>query len=225
VSIDVEKYRAFWSDKSSPMSRADSVEFRRILSQELWLLFGGSRPVTVLEIGCGNGSLSDFLGFSPLSYRGVDFGPRMLAAFRQLHPELDLIEAEGSSYVDDRKYDLIFSHDVIEHFSREMLDHHFRNACAMMHDKSLFVCASVPWRALRSSYDLGAWSNDGTLSRVRWVKSQIRRMLGQDMMGHWYTTEEIASVAQKHSLGVRFHGSITHPYRFHAVLWPLQQVF
>jgi cyclopropane fatty-acyl-phospholipid synthase-like methyltransferase len=216
----VEKYRAFWADKTSPMSRSDSLEFRNLLGKELQLLFGDRRLARVLEIGCGDGSLFDFLDFTPRFYRGVDFGPRMLATFRQNHPELELVEAEGSSYVDNSTYDLIFSHDVIEHFSREMLERHFRNSRRMMHENSLLICASVPWRRLRSAYDLGTWSNAASRSVARWSKSQISRMLGRDFMGHWYHTEEIARLARKHSFGARFHGSVAYPYRFHAVLWP-----
>lgn len=215
-----EKYRAFWADKSNPMSRGSSVEFRSLVGKEIQLLFAARHPVSVLEIGCGNGNLFDFFGFSPNYYRGVDFSPRMLATFRSNYPRLDLIEAEASSYVDPRRYDLIFSHDVIEHFSLDMLDQHFRNARRMMHSESLLICGSVPWRDLRSSYDWGLWFNGGTRNTLQWAKNQVRRMLGRDVMGHWYRTSEIVTLARKHSLAVRFHGSIAYPYRFHAVLSP-----
>ena len=88
----------------------------------------------------------------------------------------------------------------------------------MMHGESLLVWASVPWRSLRTSYDLGLWSNGGKLSIIRWGKSKIRRALRHDLIGHWYTTNQIAEIARQNSLCARFHGSITHPYRFHAVL-------
>lgn len=218
VPTVAEKYRAFWADKSNPMSRCSSVEFRALLGKEMQLLYEDRHPVSVLEIGCGNGNLFDFVGFSHNYYRGVDFSPRMLAAFRVNHPDLDLVEAEGSSYLDPRRYDLIFSHDVIEHFSLDMLDEHFQNARKMMHPDSLLICASVPWRDLRSSYDWGLWFNGGTRSAFQWTKHQLRRMLGRDVMGRWYRTGEIVELAKKHDLKACFHGSIAYPYRFHAVL-------
>lgn len=202
------------------MSRGSTFEFRCLLGKEMQLLYGDRRLQSVLEIGCGNGNLFDFLRFPPDDYRGVDFSPRMLSTFRVDHPELDLIEAEGASYSDGRSYDLIFSHDVIEHFTLHMLDQHFRNARRMMHSDSLLVCASVPWRDLRSSYDWGLWFNGGTRSALQWSKNKVRRMLGRELMGHWYRTSEIVKLAQKNDLGVRFHGSIAYPYRFHAVLSP-----
>jgi cyclopropane fatty-acyl-phospholipid synthase-like methyltransferase len=220
VPYEVEKYRAFWANKSNSFSRGTSVEFRTLVGKEIQLLFGKRRPISVLELGCGNGNLFDFFGFSPSCYRGVDFSPGMLAAFRSHHPELDLIEAEASSYVDERSYDLIFSHDVIEQFSPEMLDQHFANARKMMHPGSLLVCSAVPWRDLRSSYDWGLWFNGGTPDGLQWLKNQFRRMLGRDIMGHWYRTTEIVPLARRHQFAIHFHGSIAYPYRFHAVLSP-----
>jgi cyclopropane fatty-acyl-phospholipid synthase-like methyltransferase len=220
VDAVAEKYRAFWADKVSPLHSQNSEEFRHLVARELRALFSDHYPKSVLEIGCGNGYFFDFLNFSPRSYRGVDFAPKLLASFRSSHPDLALIEAEGSSYVDDATYDLILSHGVIQHFSLEMLDCHFKNARAMMHKNSLLVCAAVPWREFRSRYDLGTLADRGRVSPARWVKSQISRLFGRDMMGHWYRIEEIIALAQKYSFGVRFDSSDVHPYRFHAVLWP-----
>ena len=223
LASTVEKYREFWADKTTPLSRGDSPEFLRLTSAELRLLFQGRNPASVLEIGCGNGRLFDYLGFSPRFYRGVDFGPRMLETFRKNHSELDLIEAEGSSYVDDRTYDLILAHDVISQFSPNMLAEHCRNARRMIHSDSLLIWTCILWRSLRHTYDLGMWSNGGSPSIFRWAKSQIRRMAGREVMGRWYTPREISRIADQNSLSARFFGSISHPYRFHAVLHPVSE--
>jgi SAM-dependent methyltransferase len=215
-----ERFREFWADKTSPMSRSEEPAFLRLVAGELTLLFEDRNPVRVLEIGCGNGCLFDYMDFHPRSYRGVDFGPRMLERFRREHPELDLIEADGSSYRDDGTYDLILAHDVIAHFTPAMLARHCRNARRMMHAESLLVWSCVPWRALRDTFDLGMWAGTGKPSAARWGRSQVRRMLGRDLMGHWYRTTKISEIARRNSLTARFHGSISHPYRFHAVLQP-----
>jgi SAM-dependent methyltransferase len=220
MSPAAEKYREFWSDKTSPMSRSERPAFLRLVASELKLVLGRRDPVSVLEIGCGNGCLFEFLEFSPHFYRGVDFGPRMIEGFRRTHPHLDLIQAEGSSYVDDRTYDLILVHDVIAHFTPAMLAQHCRNARRMMHSESMLLWGSVLWSALRNSFDLGLLSTDGKPSVVRWGRNKLRRALGRDLMGHWYGVDEISKLARENSLHVRFHGSIAYPYRFHAVLSP-----
>jgi len=216
----VEKYREFWADKETPLSRGSSPEFLQLVASELKLLFQGRNPVSVLEIGCGNGQLFDYLGFSLPCYRGVDFAPRMLQRFRERHPHLDLIQAEGSSYVDDRTYDLVLAHDVVSQFSPDMLSEHCQNARRMMHSDSLLVWSCILWRSLRHTFDLGVWSNGGKPDIGRWAKNQIRRMLGRELMGRWYTPREVSRIANENSLSADFYGSITHPYRFHAVLQP-----
>jgi SAM-dependent methyltransferase len=215
-----ERFRVFWADKTSPMSRSEKPEFLRLVANELRLLFGERHPTSVLEIGCGNGCLFDYMNFDPQSYRGVDFGPRMLERFEREHPELDLVEADGSAYQDDRTYDLILANDVVAHFTPAMLARHCRNARQMMHAESLLVWSCVPWRALRHTFDLGLWSRSGKPSALRWTRSQVRRALGRDLMGHWYRTREIAQIAERNSLLASFHGSLSYPYRFHAVLRP-----
>jgi SAM-dependent methyltransferase len=213
-----KKFREFWGDKTAPLSRSVKPTFLRLVAGELTLLFDGRNPESVLEIGCGNGCLFDYLGFSPRAYRGVDFGPRLLEGFRHQHPELDLVEADGSAYMDERTYDLILAHDVIAYFTPAMLARHCQNARRMMHAESLLVWSCLPWRALRKTFDLGIWFEGGRPSVVRRTKSQIKRLLGRDLNGRWYNTSEIAKIARENSMDVRFHGSVSHPYRFHAVL-------
>lgn len=220
MAATAERFREFWADKTTPLSRGNTPEFLCLVAGELRLLFGEKAPVSVLEIGCGNGCLFDFLGFSSRFYRGVDFSPRMLEVFRQSHPELDLVEADGSSYADDRTYDVILVHDVIGHFTPDMLARHCRNARSMMHSDSLLVWACIPWRSLRHTYDLGLWSKSGVPSIVLWGKNKLRRALGRDIIGRWYTTTEVAKIARENSLSARFCGSISHPYRFHTVMRP-----
>src|ERR1700682_1716408 len=108
----VEKWRAFWSDQDSPLHRRDSPEFHRALAKELRILFGDNSPKRVLEIGCANGAVFEFLGFEPLKYRGIDFSARLLAQFKFKYPTVELECLEASSYIDHQnKYDLIFSNE------------------------------------------------------------------------------------------------------------------
>ncbi len=47
----LEKYRAFWADKDSPLHGHDSTEFRYSVARELRDLFSDHYPQSVLEIG------------------------------------------------------------------------------------------------------------------------------------------------------------------------------
>jgi hypothetical protein len=75
VDAVLEKYRRFWADKDSPLHGRNGTEFRHLVARELQSLFCDHHPISVLEIGCGNGYFFDFLNFSTGGYRGVDFAP------------------------------------------------------------------------------------------------------------------------------------------------------
>jgi lipopolysaccharide exporter len=220
-SSTAERFRKFWEDKKSPLHRTDSVEFYQNLAVELRGLFPRESSVKVLEIGCGDGSLFQYLGLASDKYTGVDFSPSLLELFRTRHPGLQLCCAEGSSFLESsRKYRLIFSHGVVQHFDQDMLHSHFENARRMMNDDSILVCASVLDKARRLQYEAGLQTK-GTLPRIiRLVKSTVSRALSRDVMGYWYSREEFAKIANSHELGASFSESGTFPYRFHATLRP-----
>jgi len=195
------------------------VEFYQNLAVELKSLFPVEVRSKVLEIGCGDGSLFQYLGFAPDRYTGVDFSPTLLELFRARHPELQLCCAEGSSFVESKdKYRLIFSHGVVQHFDEEMLHRHFENAQRMMNEDSILVCASVLDKARRRQYEAGLHTK-GTVSRiVRIGKSNVGRLLGLDVMGYWYSRDEFAKIANAHGFEASFTESHTFSYRFHATL-------
>jgi lipopolysaccharide exporter len=216
-----ERFRKFWADKKTPLHGSDSVEFYQNLAVELKSLFPVEVRSKVLEIGCGDGSLFQYLDFPADRYTGVDFSPTLLELFRARHPELQLRCAEGSSFLESSgKYRLIFSHGVVQHFDEEMLHRHFENARGMMSDDSILVCASVLDKARRRQYEAGLHTK-GTVSRlVRMGKSNLGRLLGLDVMGYWYSRGEFAKIANAHGFEVSFTESPTFSYRFHATLRP-----
>lgn len=216
-----DRFRTFWADKKSPLHGSDSAEFYQSLAIELKSLFPRELSSNVLEIGCGDGSLFQYLGFPADRYTGVDFSPTLLELFRSRHPELQLCCAEGSSFIEsDGKYRLIFSHGVVQHFDQEMLHSHFQNARCMMSADSILVCASVLDKARRFQYEAGLHTK-GTVSKIiRMAKSSVNRVLGRDVMGYWYSRDEFAKMAQAHGFEVSFTESRTFSYRFHATLRP-----
>ncbi len=216
-----ERFRKFWADKKTPLHGSDSVEFYQNVALELKSLFPVEVRSQVLEIGCGDGSLFQYLGFSADRYTGVDFSPTLLELFRARHPELQLCCAEGSSFLESSgKYRLIFSHGVVQHFDEEMLHRHFENARQMMSEDSVLVCASVLDRARRRQYEAGSHTK-GTVSRlVRMGKSNVGRLLGLDVMGYWHSREEFAKIANAHGFEASFTESRNFSYRFHATLRP-----
>jgi SAM-dependent methyltransferase len=213
----VERYRQYWADKSGPLARASTPEFYKLMAEEIRLLWNGSAPKRVLELGCGTGEMFPYFGFEKSGYKGVDFMPHFIEQFRARHAGVSLECCDASAYVDNSKYDLLFSNELIQHFDEEMLSSHFRNARTMMHESSYFICAGTPWRTHHAGFLNGSLVH-GKRKVVDSVKNRIREFLGKDPMGRWYEFSDIREMAKKHGMSASFYGSLSYLYRFHAVM-------
>lgn len=220
----IEKFRRYWSDKRGPLHGSDSPEFYRAYASEIKNLFPTRELTRILEIGCGDGSAFPYLGVPLDSYKGVDFSQHFLDTFRNRYPQVDLTCAEGSSYVEiGRRFDVIFSNEVVQHFDTGMLDRHLQNARRMMHSESVLILGSVPDGANRQSSEAGACAptTERRMQRsLRQLELAIRRAVGVDYGGFWYLPDEIATIAKRNGFRLRVVRSKLQPYRFHAVLSP-----
>ena len=216
-----EKFRKYWDGKVDPMHRFDTTEHLKDYADELHLLFRRETVRSVLDIGCGTGSLYTGLGFDKADrYKGVDFSQSMLDQFAKDHPSVDLECAEGSAYSDGQKYDLIFSNSVVQNFDASMLQHHLENAKSMLADGGTLVVASNPWRAVRHAYlsgEAGAFPDtaNGLKGMLRFVKH------GGRAFGRWLSMAELHKKGKALGFEATFYGSLHYPYRYHAKLKPV----
>jgi SAM-dependent methyltransferase len=218
-SSTAERFHRFWSDKTTCLNHSESQDFYAAQGRELQELLAKRHHRSVLEIGCGEGSLFKHLHFGQETYRGVDFSDHFLKKFRSLHPGVELECAEGASYCrEDQTFDLILSNGVVQHFDPEMLARHVANARKMMHPGSELVWGCILDKNSRSLYESGAFGGANGSGWTNLAKARIRRFLGLDAMGFWYERKEIAALAKKYGLGVRFSPSKLYPYRFHAIM-------
>jgi len=214
-----EKWKKYWQDKSDPLHRANTANHYRSYASELRVLFNDFRPRSVLELGCGNGDLYEYLRFDNADvYKGVDFSPSMIDSFKKAHPAVDLECREASSYSDDKKYDLIFSNGVIQYFDNKMLNNHFVNGKSMMTGNSLFICASLLWKTQRFNYFSGALKKRRRRSILRGIVVYVRRMVSGEPMGIWHNPADIVTVAEAYGMTCEFYGSMHYPFRFHVVM-------
>lgn len=210
-------WQSYWAAQTTPRHRYDTEEHYRQVAAEMRTLFGDRIPQSVLEVGCGSGSLYEYLGFASTAYKGVDFSQSLLDVFREHHPEVDLVFADAHCYRDEQRYDLIFSHAVLQYFDRDMVAVHFDAVRSMMDSNSLFVCAAVPWKAKRFGYFTGELSGavrpNWLAGAGRYIKSRI-----QSRMGTWHSPYDLRRLAASHGLKLQLFGSMTYAYRFHAVI-------
>jgi len=214
-----DRFRRFWADKSTCLNHSESTDFYAAQGRELRQLLAKPAYQSVLEIGCGEGSLFPHLHFDKNIYRGVDFSSHFLETFRSRHPGVQLECAEGASYCpENEQFDLILSNGVIQHFDPQMFANHLANARKMMHSNSELICGCILDKNRRRLYESGVYNGAKASRWKHFLKSRLHRLLGLDAMGYWYDQKEIAALARQHGLAARFIPSGIYPYRFHAVL-------
>jgi SAM-dependent methyltransferase len=213
------RWRRFWEAQAEPGHAEETEEHYRLQAAELRILIGDGAPRRILEIGCGNGALFSHLGFDTAKhYVGVDFSPRMLAVFRERIPVVETVLADGASFRYDEEFDLVFSNQVVQYWTPRELPDHVDNALSMLAADGTVVVAGVPSRRMRLAYARG----DLTGGRRRTLPGALLTYVDElvrSPMGHWYDYPDFRRVARDRGLDVRFFGSLTYPYRFHAVLW------
>jgi len=112
-----------------------------------------SRPQTVLDLGCGSGSLCKAIDWEYNHFTGVDFAPGML----ELHPKSDKIECVYGDFNDKRlfenlltyRYDYIFSASALQW--AQNLDMVFENIKKLNAPIALAVFTSNTFKTLNET--------------------------------------------------------------------------
>jgi SAM-dependent methyltransferase len=217
---DVAYWRNFWLDKADPMHRAGDEAHYDLMASELMVLIGQRPFNSVLEIGCGTGSLYKRLGFDKTSYTGVDFSPSMLSTFKQKYPDAPVFACEnGATYEPAKPVDLIFSNGVIQHFALRDLDIHLGLAARSLTPGGRILHAGIPWDVMSWSFYRGLFGKGKRPVFLRAVTSYLLVRLGlRRSFGTWYSFETLNKLAARHGLSAYFFGSLALPYRFHVEL-------
>lgn len=214
-----DHWKNFWAHQTTPQHRRDEPEFYAEHSAELRLLFEKYKPRTVLDLCCGNGALYQHLGFNKVQYTGVDFSDSMLAQFTASYPDANLEQADVTEYVSNQRFDLILMEFAAGYFPASTLTRVFQHARAMMHSDSLFVCSSIPWRAVRWDFYAGRLTPPHVTSKYALVKAQTKALLRvRDPIGHWHNPTEIRRCGLQADLDAEFFGCYSYIYRFHTTL-------
>ena len=93
-----------------------------------------------VDLGCGNGALTEELAKKGYRAIGVDASPEMLALARRDHPGTEFVLADALDFTLEEKADVIFSNSVIHWIDRDKQEALARNISAQMKKGGMFVC-------------------------------------------------------------------------------------
>jgi 2-polyprenyl-3-methyl-5-hydroxy-6-metoxy-1,4-benzoquinol methylase len=130
---------------------------------------------SVLEIGCGTGTLLDAL--LPSRGLGVDVSPRMVEIAATKHPSLSFRVADAETFDPGETFDFVIVPDVVEHLSdAEAMFRSVRKGCHAG-TRVIVTCVNPHWAAfLHFAERLGLKMPEG---EHRWLPAEdLIRMAG-----------------------------------------------
>lgn len=221
---DITFWKSYWEKQSTPLHRYNDEHWYRMYAEEINLIAKslGYQGGSVMETGCGNGALFDYLDIDKEKYVGTDISENMLNIFRNKHPELNLVCTDSSSYFCDQKFAMIFSNGVVQYFDDKRMELYIENSLKMLNPNGLMLLGNIPWKDLRKknlSGELSAQSVIHSLPRLLkiYLYDFYITVSGKDPMGHWYNPRDFFKYRSK-EVEIHVLGSLFHPYRFSLVL-------
>ena len=82
-------------------------------------LIDADKNSTVLDLGCGNGALSQSLYDKGCIVKGIDASKELLDIARKNHPDIEFIQADATSFTLQDPVDVVFSNAVFHWIEKE----------------------------------------------------------------------------------------------------------
>lgn len=99
--------RADYDDIADAYNELFEDDESKAENDEAIKLLGYNSGMSVLDVGCGQGLLLDYISIEPKLYLGVDPSAGMLKIFEKKHPGYKTVQARFEEFYSKEKYDLI----------------------------------------------------------------------------------------------------------------------
>lgn len=105
----------FFNEQAKTWDTPQSLQRAKALAELLQNHWGSKKLSTVLEFGCGTGSLTFALGDSSEQYIGYDTAENMLEIYREKAPSDRYTTIESLDQVSDSSLDAVYTSMVLHH--------------------------------------------------------------------------------------------------------------
>lgn len=136
-----------WYNKYSSRQQKIGLNLRHYTIINKCIDFGLSKNSTVLEIGCGVGTLTELLASfltsgklvaADISNESIEIAKNKLARFKNVSFEIN----DMQDFKSDQKFDFVILPDVMEHIPVDLHSGIFKTLNQVSHDKSLILINS-----------------------------------------------------------------------------------
>ena len=141
--INSDKGRGITEEEFRDSGRNDYIE--HIFSDEIVMDIPNVSldPVTIIDLGCGTGRMTEFMNSDFDKVIGVDISSKMIKNGRKRlgkSSDIKLIESDGESIpLDDNSVDVVFSYLVFQHIKeKKMVEKNFEEVYRILRPDGLF---------------------------------------------------------------------------------------
>lgn len=203
----------YWDKQTDARHSSNTDDFHRKLVKEMKFHLGELKGLKVLELGCGDGALTQHLGVDQSGYTGVDFSSSLLEKFQQRMPGFNTIQVDASEYVAtcQDKYDVVFSFGVLQYFDEADLKALFQAQFELLNVDGYAVHFGVPVKELKQVFNSG----QGTQQQRFKTRAAYKRIVSNyfSNIGHWHKLEKILNISESTGFETNIHGGINYLYR------------
>ncbi len=156
AEVSKEESREFYNNWVDYLSETNPRHLK-VFEGLKWCRIGPG--VKVLDLGCGTGQTSEYLGKSGCEVLAIDFAEKLIeyAKEHRAHDNVTYEVADITTLMMDQQFDLIVCVDVIEHLSVESLTGFLRTIYEHSHEDTM-VYVNVPyapWQEFAHRFAIG----------------------------------------------------------------------
>src|SRR5699024_12745438 len=91
----------------------DKIAYVSQYGQGIFDMLAPAPNVKILDIGCGTGVLTKKIAEKGANPTGIDASNERIETAKQKYPDINIINADATSYRSDEKLDAVFSHAAL----------------------------------------------------------------------------------------------------------------
>jgi cyclopropane fatty-acyl-phospholipid synthase-like methyltransferase len=209
-----DKWQSYWNQQSDPRHAQNQTPFFKSVADEIQYHCGDLTGKTVLELGCGDGSILKFMKVEKDGYIGVDFSASLLDIFAINCPGYATQQTGAIEFLkdSDSRFDVIFSFGVLQYFDEAGLEELFTLQRDALNENGFAIHFGIPIAEQRHVFSTGQGTPLTAGSHGRsWFK-QIKSRF-KNNIGHWHRLHRLSEISAGCGFKNQIYGGINYLYR------------
>lgn len=208
------KWADYWNQQSDPRHSINNDNFFKKVAKEMEYHLGDLQNKTILELGCGDGSLLKHLPIEAKQYTGVDFSESLLKIFSNNFPNHKVVNHGAIEFLQESNetFDIIFSFGVLQYFNETQLQELFSLQKKSLNKNGIAIHFGVPIEEQKPVFLSGQGTQNASCFKKRAFLKQIKSRY-KNNIGHWHRLEALYDISSSSGFTTEIIGGMNYLYR------------